>query len=95
MIPYETVKVFDLSNAPVDLRDSDDLAPLRPGSAEEESAILTLKVGQYDSPKEGPVDDCTTREITLTEYKLHRWLTEQGAAEGEYILLRWKGGADW
>ena len=95
MILYETVKVFDLSSAPPDLREADDLALLRPSTAHTEPAILTLKVGQYEWPKQGSINDCITREITLTEYKLHRWLTEQGAEEGESILLRWKGGADW
>ena len=92
---YEMVKVFDLATAPPDLRESDDLAALRPGADEDQAAILTLKVGQYASPKLGPVNDCITREITLTEYRLHRWLTEQGAMQGENVLLRWKGGADW
>ncbi len=95
MLVYDMVKVFDLSNAPPDLREADDLAPLRPTTDEDEPAILTLKVGQYDSYQDGPINDRVTREITLTEYKLHRWLTEQGAAEGENVLLRWKGGADW
>ena len=92
---YEMIKVFDLSTAPPDLRESDDLAVLRPGTEEDQGAILTLKVGQYASPKQGPVNDCITREVTLTEYKLHLWLTEQGANQGESVLLRWKGGADW
>ena len=92
---YDTVKVFDLSSAPPDLRESEDLAPLRPGSGGDETAILTLKVGKFDTKQEGPINDCITREITLTEYKLHRWLTEHGAQDGENVLLRWKGGADW
>ena len=92
---YVSVKVFDLSSAPPDLREADDLAPLRPTQDEHAPAILTLKVGKFDSYQEGPINDCITREITLTEYKLHRWLTEQGAEEGESVLLRWKGGADW
>ena len=92
---YETVKVFDLSNAPPDLRESDDLAPLRPSTTHDEPAILTLRVGQYSVRKQGATDDCITAKVTLTEYKLHRWLTEQGAEEGENILLRWNGCADW
>ena len=95
MTLYETVKVFDLAMAPPDLREADDLAVLRPGAEEDQAAILTLKVGHYTSHKTGPIYDCITREVTLTEYKLHRWLTEQGAEQGEFVLLRWKGGADW
>ena len=92
---YATVKVFDLSSAPPELRESDDLAPLRPNKDADGPTILTLKVGQYGSFIEGPINDRITREITLTEYKLHRWLTEHGAIEGEDVFLRWKGGADW
>ena len=95
MTRYEMVKVFDLSSAPFELRESDDLAPLRPGSAQDVPAILTLKVGQYDTVQDGPVNDRITREVTLTEFRLHRWLAEQGAEEGESVFLRWKGGADW
>ena len=88
---FETVKLFDLANAPSDIRDADDLAALRPNPVEHESAILTLQVGQFDSTKEGSIYDNITREITLTEYRLHRWLTEQGAEKGETVLVRWKG----
>ncbi len=95
MTPYEVVKVFDLSTAPPELRESDDLASLRPGSDHDEPTILTLKVGEFDTAQEGPINDRITREVTWVEYYLHRWLTEQGALKGESVLLRWKGGADW
>jgi hypothetical protein len=87
---YDLVKVFDLSIAPPDLRESDDLAPLRPASDEDETAILTLTVGNYLDGGESRINACITREVTLTEFLLHRWLTEQGAREGEDVLLRWK-----
>ena len=87
---YETVKMFDLSSAPQDLRDAEDLAPLRPRTEEDPPTILSLQVGQFDSPKDGPVYDCITREITFLEYRLHQWLMEQGAKDGEIILLTWK-----
>jgi hypothetical protein len=95
MVLYETVKVFDLSSAPIDLREADDFAGLRPNAANDDSAILSLQVGNFTSPQSGPVGDCTTREVTLTEYRLHRWLAEQGAAQGENILLRWKNDGNW
>ena len=94
MTYYRVVKVFDLSRAPLELRDSDDLAPLRPSPAEDDAPILSLKVGQDHSLNDGPFNDSITREVTLAEYQLHRWLTEQGADEGESVLLRWNGLPD-
>ena len=92
---YETVKVFDLSKAPLDVRDSDELSALRPTADNVEPAILTLKVGDFDTPREGPAEDCITQEITLAEYRLHQWLRDQGAGSGEKILLLWKDGVKW
>ena len=92
---YKVVKVFDLSRAPSDLLDSEDLAPLRSTSPEDGSLILTLKVGRYESLTEGPIDDRIMREITLTEFRLHQWLAQEGAAEGESVLLHWNGVSDW
>ena len=56
----EVLKVFDLSSAPTDLREAEDLALLRPIPGEDVSAILTLQVGKFDSQKEGPIYDCIT-----------------------------------
>ena len=92
---YQMVKVFDLSEAPVEIRDSDDMAPLRLDASDDSVSILTLKVGQFVTPSVGKINESLTREITLTEYRLHQWLAEQGATKGESVLLRWKGGADW
>ena len=87
---YEVVKVFDLSGAPQDLREAEDLASLRPAADDDASTILTIQVGQFDSPKDGPIYDCITREVTFVEYRLHRWLMDEGAKDGETVLLRWK-----
>ena len=90
MSVYDLVKVYDLSNAPPDLREADELAALRPGDPNSDTAILVLQVGEFETIQPGPINDCITREITLTEYKLHQWLTEHGAVKGESVLLRWK-----
>ncbi len=90
MSVYELVKVYDLSNAPPDLREADELAALRPGDSDNDAAILALQVGEFETVQPGAINDCITREITFTEYKLHQWLTEHGAAKGESVLLRWK-----
>jgi hypothetical protein len=86
---YETVKVFDLSTAPPDLRESDDLAALKPGRKAHDSTILSLKVGSFVSPHDRAAKKSMSREVTYTEFRLHRWLVEQGAEEGEDVFLRW------
>jgi hypothetical protein len=87
---YDVIKVFNISDAPEDLRESDDLATLRHRSSDDRSTILSLKVGYYDTAPVGPVNGPSTREITYAEFRLHRWLVEQGAEEGEHVFLRWK-----
>ena len=90
MSVYDLVKVYDLSNAPLELREADELAALRPGEPNNDTAILVLQVGEFETVQPGSINDCITREITFTEYKLHQWLTEHGATKGESVLLRWK-----
>lgn len=87
---FETVKVFDLSNAPAELRESEEMAILRPMPDDDEALILSLRVGEFETEQDGPINDRITRAVTFTEYQLHRWLTEQGAALGENVLLCWK-----
>ena len=86
---YEVVKVFDLSAAPVDLRDAEDLAILRPRPEWGNSTILSLKVGCFDPLCDDAIDHLLTREVTYAEYQLHQWLVEQGAQQGEDVFLRW------
>jgi hypothetical protein len=81
--------MFDLANAPIDLREADDLAPLKPREPNQEPAVLELQVGRFESQIDGPPGDCMTREVTFAEYKLHQWLAEHGAEEGERVLLMW------
>ena len=89
MEPFRTIKMFDLANAPIDLREADDLAALKPCDAGGEPAVLELRVGRYESFIDGPPGDTITREVTFTEYQLHRWLAEHGAEHGERVLLMW------
>jgi hypothetical protein len=95
MVLYETVKVFDLSSAPLDLREADEFAILRPSAANGDPAILSIQVGNFSHPRLDPCCESTTREVTLNEYRLHQWLAEQGAEQGENILLRWQNGSTW
>ena len=89
MASFRTVKMFDLANAPIDLREADDLAALKPSDLSREPAVLELRVGEYETPIDGPPGDTMTREVTFTEYKLHQWLAEHGAEQGERVLLMW------
>ncbi len=89
MLPFQWVKVFDLSTAPDEVRNLADLSPLRPAADDSEETLMKLRVGDYATRIEGPADDCMTREVTWAEYQLHRWLVEHGADEGENVLLTW------
>jgi hypothetical protein len=87
---FELVKIFDLSSAPNEIRETDDFAPLRPNDSDDETTILTLTVGRFETRADRAINDTITREITHAEYRLHRWLTEQGAAPGEDVFLCWR-----
>ena len=89
MANFRTIKMFDLANAPIDLREADDLAALKPSEAVRGPAVLELQVGRFESEIDGPPGDNITREITFTEYQLHQWLAEHGAEQGERVLLMW------
>ncbi len=89
MTSFRTIKMFDLANAPMDLREADDLAALKPSDPGREPAVLELQVGRYESSIDGPPGDTMTREVTFTEYQLHQWLAQHGAEQGERVLLMW------
>ena len=89
MSNFRTIKMFDLANAPLDLREADDLSELKPSDTSREPAVLELQVGRFESFIDGPPGDTTTREVTFAEYQLHRWLAEHGAEQGERVLLMW------
>ncbi len=90
MDKFTTVKLFDLSAAPSDLREAEELIDLRPASNLNDQTIMSLRVGEYDATCDGLEDDNLTREITLTEYRLHTWLLESGAQQGELVMVYWK-----
>ena len=87
---YVWVKLFDLAQAPPDLRDASALADLRPAPGRSDVAILELEVGSFESL--GLHDGAPRRAITATEYRLHRWLETNGASQGEAVFLRWPAG---
>jgi hypothetical protein len=90
MLTKETVTLFNLAAAPLNLSQLDDLSILRQSLQDAGSPILRWQVGNYDKQCDGPPDDCVTREVTFAEFLLHKWLMEQGAQEGEIVLLTWE-----
>ena len=88
---YELVKVFDLSAAPAELRDSDQLAPLRSVNPGDEAGIMRFRVGRSEPSPQLSAWTGVAEQVTLVEYLLDRWLQGQGAAPGEDILLSWTG----
>ena len=89
MTNFRTIKMFDLANAPMDLREADDLAALKPTGAVREPAVLPSNASVRPSEVEPVSGDTMTREVTFTEYQLHQWLAEHGAEQGERVLLMW------
>lgn len=79
MAAYRTVKLFDLTDAPAFVRD-----PIRPialahVSTVDESAIWEVTVGTYDW------------QDAAEEWALHSWMRENGAADGEAVLVKLEG----
>ena len=90
MSVYETLKLFDLAQAPANLREATELEPLRPSGPNREAGIVPLHVSRH-----GLFEDANdSQAVSLTEHLLYRWLLESGCDEGEKILLTWIESAD-
>jgi hypothetical protein len=76
MAAFRTVKLFDLEEAPGEIRDA--IRPVARGhvSSIDESAIWEVTVGTYDW------------QGAAEEWALHRWMKEHGAADGETVLVK-------
>jgi hypothetical protein len=73
---FRTVKLFDLGMAPAFIQDAIRPIALVHLSKVDGSAIWEVTVGSYDW------------QDAAEEWALHRWLRENGAAEGENVLLQ-------
>ena len=76
MTIYRQVKLFDLADAPDYVRE-----PVRPmalvhASTADASAMWEVTVGSYDW------------QNAAEEWDLHRWLRENGASDGETVVLK-------
>jgi len=74
--PFRTVKLFDLGLAPAFIQDAIRPIALVHVSSMDASAIWEVTVGSYDW------------QDAAEEWALHRWLRENGAADGESVLLQ-------
>ncbi len=86
---FETIKIFNLAQAPADLRDCEEFMPLRPALNENEAGLVFIRVGRYETFQETDSNPDLTHTVTFLEYKLNRWLESSGATEGERVLLTW------
>jgi hypothetical protein len=76
MTVYREVKFFDLDAAPDYIRDAIRPIALAHGSAVDATAIWEVTVGSYDW------------QDAAEEWSLHRWLRENGAKDGEAVLVK-------
>ncbi len=76
MTAYRNVKLFDLSEAPPYIREAIRPVALAHVSTVDASAIWEVTVGTYDW------------QDAAEEWALHRWMRENGAADGEMVLVR-------
>ncbi len=84
-----SVKIFDLAQAPLEIREGDEFAALRPADGDPDAVLMVVVVGQYEPRTDGAGDEIDSSEVTYSEYCLHLWLLESGAKRGEPVLLRW------
>jgi hypothetical protein len=73
---FRTVKLFDLGLAPAFIQDAIRPIAVIHLSKVDGCAIWEVTVGSYDW------------QDAAEEWALHRWLRENGAAEGENVLLQ-------
>lgn len=76
MVAYKSVKLFDLGDAPNFVREAIRPIALAHVSTVDASAIWEVTVGTYDW------------QDAAEEWALHRWLRENGAGEGETVLIK-------
>ena len=76
MTVYREVKFFYLDAAPDYIRDAIRPIALAHVSAVDATAIWEITVGSYDW------------QDAAEEWSLHRWLRENGAKDGEAVLVK-------
>lgn len=74
---FRTVKLFDLGQAPAYIQDAIRPIALVHVSRVDGCAIWEVKVGSYEW------------QNATEEWAMHRWLRDNGAAEGETVLLEY------
>jgi hypothetical protein len=76
MTAYKVVKLFDLGDAPVFVREAIRPIALTHASTVDGDAIWEVTIGTYDW------------QDAAEEWALHRWMRESGAADGEIVLVK-------
>lgn len=79
MTAYRTIKLFDLGDAPAHVREAISPIALAHVSTVDASAIWEVTVGTYDW------------QDAAEEWALHRWMRENGATDGEGVLVKMGG----
>jgi hypothetical protein len=79
MAAFRSVKLFDLGDADEYIREAIRPVALAHISTVDACAIWEVTVGTYDWQDAGE------------EWALHRWMRENGADEGEIVLVKLEG----
>ena len=79
MTTYRTAKLFNLDDAPGYVREAIRPIAVAHVSTVDASAIWEVTVGTYDW------------QDAAEEWALHRWMRENGAEDGEQVLVKLEG----
>lgn len=82
MAAYALIKLFDLADAPEDVQGAIRPIALAHASPLDASAIWEVTVGSYDW------------RDAAQEWALHDWLRENGATNGEVVLVKMEAPQD-
>ena len=85
---FAVLKAYDLARAPIDVSDCFGRTGTRDDNASFTSMVRVGFTSQMVT--DGPTD-WWSREITMSEYQLYRWLLDHGADDGETVLVCWPG----
>ena len=81
MAAYKIVKLFELASAPVHVQEAIRPIAFAHVSTVDASAIWEVTVGTYDW------------RDAADEWALHDWMRENGATDGEMVLVRMEGSS--
>ena len=87
MSAFQTIKLFDLSQAPEDIIEAARSIGVAFASDVGEEALWEIRVGECEWTGTTPRNGAEQR-VAAQERRLHGWLAENGACRGETVLVK-------